>query len=81
MPSVPATDSPIRIAIAQPVMYWTGHENASAVCQTIERAAEAQARICVFPELAVTGFHRRIAEAAKPDLVERWLCSRLQSRR
>jgi omega-amidase len=50
-------------------MYWSGAENAGAVCRSIERAAAAHARICVFPELAVTGFHRRIAEAAKPDLV------------
>ena len=54
-------------------MYWTGDENAGAVCRTIERAAAAEARLCVFPELAVTGFHRRIAEAAKADLVAGWM--------
>ena len=54
-------------------MYWTGDENAGAVCRTIERAAAAGARLCVFPELAVTGFHRRIAEAAKAELVAGWM--------
>lgn len=73
MSPLPAAADPIRIAIAQPTMYWTGDENAGAVCQTIEHAAARSARLCVFPELAVTGFHRRIAEAAKPALVAGWM--------
>jgi omega-amidase len=54
-------------------MYWTGDENAGAVCRTIERAAAAGAGLCVFPELAVTGFHRRIAEAARAERVAGWM--------
>jgi omega-amidase len=65
----------LRIAIAQPVMYWTGEENTQAVLDTIEAAAAAQVQICVFPELAVSGFHRRIAAVAKPELVAPWVAS------
>lgn len=65
----------LRIAIAQPVMYWSGDENTQAVLATIEAAAAAQVQLCVFPELAVTGFHRQIAAVAKPELVAPWVAS------
>ena len=71
-PTSPWPD-PIRVAIAQPTMYRTGDENAGAVCLTIERAAARNARLCVFPELVVTGFQRRIADAAKPAPVAGWM--------
>lgn len=66
---------PLRIAIAQPVMYWSGQENTQAVLETIEAAAAVQVQLCVFPELAVTGFHRQIAAVAKPELVAPWVAS------
>lgn len=66
---------PLRIAIAQPVMYWSGQENTQAVLATIEAAAAAQVQLCVFPELAVSGFHRQIAAVAKPELVAPWVGS------
>ena len=66
---------PLRVAIAQPVMYWTGQENTQAVLEMIEAAAAAEAQLCVFPELAVTGFHCRITAVAKPELVAPWVAS------
>ena len=61
---------PLRLAIAQPAMYWTTDENAACIVAMIEVAAAHGARLCVFPELALTGFHRRIREQALPELVE-----------
>lgn len=63
----------MRIAIAQPLMQWSGDDNAAAIVSTIERASANGAGLCVFPELAIPGFHRRIASLAKPDPVAAWL--------
>ena len=65
--------TPLRIAIAQPAMHRDGDANTQSILDTIAQAAAAGARLCVFPELAVTGFHRQIASQAKPDLVAAWL--------
>ncbi len=65
----------MRIAIVQPVMHWTGDDNTRAMLATIEKAAAAGAQLCLFPELAVTGFHRQIASQAKPALVDGWMRS------
>lgn len=62
-----------RIAIAQPAMHWSGDENTASVIETLAQASRHGAGLCVFPELAVTGYHRRIAEVARPDCVEPWL--------
>ncbi|HEX2011220.1 MAG TPA: nitrilase-related carbon-nitrogen hydrolase, partial [Roseateles sp.] len=58
-----------RIAIAQPAMHWTAADSAAELLSLLERAAMQGARLCVFPELALTGFHRRIAEAARPEII------------
>lgn len=63
----------LRIAIAQPTMHWSGDDNADAVLATLAAAAAQQARLCVFPELVIPGFHRQIAQWAKPPLVAAWL--------
>lgn len=63
----------LRIAIAQPTMHWSGDDNVNAVLATLAQAAAAQARLCVFPELVIPGFHRQIAQGAKPPLVAAWL--------
>ena len=60
---------PLRLAVAQPAMYWTTDENTLRIIATIKVAAAQGARLCVFPELALTGFHRRIREQALPDVV------------
>lgn len=74
---VATTDTPaaLRIAIAQPTMYWSGDENTEALLKTLGEAAAQGAQLCVFPELALTGFHRQIAAAAQPTLVAGWLDS------
>ena len=70
-----AKPAALRLAIAQPTMHWTGDENTAGMLTTLEQAAAQGAALCVFPELAVTGFHRQIASAAKPDLVAGWLAA------
>jgi omega-amidase len=63
----------LRIAIAQPAMHWSGDANTASVIETLALASVQGAILCVFPELTVTGYHRRIAEAARPERVEPWL--------
>ena len=58
------------IAVDQLRMHWTCAGNTAAMRRAIERAADAGARIVVFPELAVTGFHRRIAREAEAATVQ-----------
>jgi predicted amidohydrolase len=58
-----------RIAIVQQRMYWTTQENTQFIIAALETAAQYDAQLCVFPELAITGFHRRIREEAKPEIV------------
>ena len=60
---------PLRLAVAQPPMYWTTVENTACIVATLEVAAAQYAHLCVFPELALTGFHRRIREQALPGVV------------
>ena len=60
---------PLRIAIAQQAMHWTTAENAACIVASLAVAAEQGASVCVFPELALTGFHRGIREQADPALV------------
>lgn len=64
-----APPSPLRLAIAQPSMGWTTAENTARIVATLKVAAAQGARLCVFPELALTGFHRRIREQALPEVV------------
>lgn len=75
----------MRIAIAQIGMRWSTQENMTAIVDAIGAAHAQGARICAFPELAVTGFHRNIAAEALPHIVEpavrrlRDLCGRLST--
>lgn len=55
-----------RVAIGQLFMRWTCEENTAAILSSIRLAADRGANICVFPELGVTGFHRKIASQATP---------------
>jgi omega-amidase len=58
-----------RIAIAQPTMYWTTEENAGHILNSLAIAASQHAHVCVFPELAITGFHRQIKREATAEIV------------
>lgn len=59
----------LRLAVAQPLMRWTGQANTQDIVQALGQAAAAGAQLCLFPELALTGFHREIAREAQPALV------------
>ena len=54
-------------------MQWHGADNTRAIVGVVGHAASAGVDLCVFPELAVTGFHRQIASQALPDLVGAWM--------
>jgi predicted amidohydrolase len=47
-------------------MQWSGDANTQSIVAAIALAATAAAHFCVFPELAVTGFHRQIRALARP---------------
>jgi predicted amidohydrolase len=64
-----STPSP-RMAIVQQPMRWTTADNAAQVVAALALSAEQGASICVFPELALTGFHRGIREQGTPAVVE-----------
>jgi len=57
-----------RLAIAQIPMHWEMSENVRAMKQALQVAHSDGAACCAFSELAVTGFHRRIVEFARPDV-------------
>lgn len=64
---------PLRAAIGQIRMEWSGRANTKSMLQAMTGAAGAGARLCVFPELAITGFHRQIRSEATPDAVREHL--------
>jgi omega-amidase len=51
-------------------MEWSGLANTQSMLRAMAQAASGGAHLCVFPELAVTGFHRQIRTEATPHLVE-----------
>ncbi|MFN0182560.1 MAG: nitrilase-related carbon-nitrogen hydrolase, partial [Aquabacterium sp.] len=67
--AAPAPPPALRLAIAQPPMAWTTAENTDTALAMLSAAAAVGAALCVFPELMVTGFHRRIAQEARPEVV------------
>ena len=60
---------PLRMAIVQQPMEWTTAENVEHILAALALAAGHGARMAVFPELALTGFHRGIREQALPEIV------------
>jgi omega-amidase len=58
------------MAIAQQPMAWTTDENVEHILASLEIAANEDAQLCLFPELALTGFHRQIRTEARPEIVE-----------
>lgn len=51
----------LRLAVAQLPMTWTVAGNLQSILLALEQAARSGARLCVLPELALSGFHRDIA--------------------
>lgn len=49
-------------------MHWEMSDNVSAMKRALKVASEEGASLCAFAELAVTGFHRRIVDWAKPEV-------------
>ena len=64
-----AVKETLRIAIVQPPMAWSTNENVARIVAVLRAAAAQGATLCVFPELALTGFHRAIREQAVPAIV------------
>lgn len=63
------TQPNLRVAIAQQPMEWTTGRNVEHIVASLGMAAEQGAQLCLFPELALTGFHRQIREEARPEVV------------
>jgi omega-amidase len=59
----------MTIAIAQIPMAWTTEENTQTILRALKLSARHDATVCVFPELAATGFHRQIRREARPEIV------------
>jgi predicted amidohydrolase len=51
-------------------MRWTSEENTGAIVSAIHLASSHRVKMCVFPELGLTGFHRKIASQATPARME-----------
>jgi predicted amidohydrolase len=49
-------------------MHWDIRDNVRAMTSALRVARHEGATLCAFAELAVTGFHRRIVEWAKPEV-------------
>ncbi len=60
----------LRVAIAQQPMAWSTAENVEHILASLDIAANEDAQLCLFPELALTGFHRQIRAEARPEIVE-----------
>jgi omega-amidase len=60
----------LRVAIAQAPMQWTTAANLAVIETAMRIASSRGAAVCVFPELAVTGFHRQIRVEAVPGIVD-----------
>ena len=60
----------LRLAIAQQTMEWTTERNVERIVASLALAAGRGAQLCLFPELALTGFHRQIREQARSGIVE-----------
>lgn len=51
-------------------MEWSGPANTQSMLRAMKQAASSGAQLCVFPELAVTGFHRQIRTESTPHFVK-----------
>jgi len=51
-------------------MHWEMSDNVSAMKRALQIARDEGASLCAFAELAITGFHRRIVDWAKPEASE-----------
>lgn len=47
-------------------MHWALEDNLADIQRALAQAAQAHADLCVLPELALCGFHRRMTESLEP---------------
>lgn len=47
-------------------MHWTLADNLAEILAALQTAADAGASLCLLPELALSGFHRRMPESLDP---------------
>jgi len=57
------------MAIVQRVMHWGIHENVGSAVSALAHAAQHGTHLCVFPELSITGYHRKIGELCVPSSI------------
>lgn len=55
-----------RLGVAQMPMAWSLEENLACILSLMALAAERGVEACLFPELALSGFHRRIGDQVEP---------------
>lgn len=67
---MPGRSTAPRLAIGQTRMHWTIEGNLAEMLSAMRVAQREGAQACMFPELALPGFHREIASLAKPHLIE-----------
>lgn len=60
----------MKVAVAQIPMAWTADENTTTILDHLARAKSLSADLVLFPECAITGYHRRVPEVAAPAVVE-----------
>lgn len=60
----------MKTAIAQTPMHWTPGENLQCILEHLTRAQRLGANLVLFPECALTGYHRRVPEHASPYTVD-----------
>ncbi|MDN3617330.1 nitrilase-related carbon-nitrogen hydrolase [Vibrio gallaecicus] len=58
----------MKVGIAQMSMNWTVEENTKTICNIISEHRDLD--ILVFPELAITGFHREIKKQTQSSIIE-----------
>lgn len=71
--TAPGNAAALRLAVCQLRMRWDVDRHTDDIVQALQQAAAQGARLCLFPELALTGIHREIAAAAVPARVQAWL--------
>ncbi|MFD2178357.1 carbon-nitrogen hydrolase family protein [Veronia pacifica] len=59
----------MKLGIVQMPMAWTVEENTQFICKTIQQHAHLDGLI--FPELSISGFHRKIVRESKPDKIRK----------
>lgn len=60
----------MKVALCQTKMYWTIEENLENILHQLTLAASAEADLAVFPECALTGYHRKVPEITKAVALE-----------